>query len=312
VSQPVTAPARRAGPSAASRADAPAERTAVAGAGDAARAADRASSFAKGLFVLETLVEAARPLSLAGLVERTGLPKTTVHRIVSVLVERGWAKAGAQGYGLGYLPLRAAAAFEASLDIRLESEPFLVALRNDLDETVHLATLDHELRVVYIEKLVPRFQAIGLMRSRVGSTAPAHCTGVGKAMLACLPEPELAGFLAQDSFTSYTPRTITRAEALLADLEQVRARGYAICDEEHEAGVSCIAAAIRGRRGEPVAAISLSGPAERMVRHLRDNSGSALAVRDAAAAISLRIGGTGHGTGVAGAAAPGTLGAARR
>lgn len=257
--------------------------------------AAQASSLAKGLYVLETLVEAARPLSLAGLVEHTGLPKTTVHRIVSLLVERGWAKVTGHGYGIGYLPLRAAATFEASLDIRVEAEPYLVELRNSLDETVHLATLDHDFRVVYLEKLVPRFQAVGLMRSRVGSTAPAYCTGVGKAMLACLPEAELARFFNQVSFEPYTGRTLTDRRLLLADLELIRARGYAVCDEEHEDGVACIAAAIRGRRGEPVAAISLSGPAGRMTRHLAEHSSSALAVRDAAQAISRVIGGTGGG-----------------
>jgi DNA-binding IclR family transcriptional regulator len=249
--------------------------------------------FAKGLYVLEALVEADGPLSLSGLVERTGLPKTTVHRLVSVLVDRGWAKATGRGYGLGYLPLRAAAAFETSLDIRLEAEPFLVQLRNELDETVHLATLDHEFRVVYLEKLVPRFQAVGLMRSRVGFTAPAYCTGVGKAMLAWLPEHELARFYGQVTLAPYTERTLTTPVQLLADLDKVRARGYALCDEEHEEGVSCVAAAIRGRHGEPVAAISLSGPTARMARHLAADSSSPASVRDAADAVSRMMGGTG-------------------
>ncbi len=257
-------------------------------------AATPANVFAKGLYVLEMLVEADGPLSLSGLVERTGLPKTTVHRLVSVLVERGWAKATGRGYGLGYLPLRAAAAFETSLDIRLEAEPFLVKLRNDLDETVHLATLDHEFRVVYLEKLVPRFQAVGLMRSRVGHTAPAYCTGVGKAMLACLPDQELDRFFDQVSLARYTNRTLTTQAELMADLEKVRARGYALCEEEHEEGVACVAAAICGRHGEPIAAISLSGPAARMTRHLGENGPSPVAVRDAAAALSRMIGGAGQ------------------
>src|SRR5580658_9094666 len=124
----------------------------------------RRTAFSKGLFVLETLVEAAEPLSLSGLVDRTGLPKTTVHRLVCVLVERGWAKDTGRGYGLGYLPLRAAASLELSLDIRHEALPFLTKLRDELDETVHLATLDQEFRVVYLEKIVPHVQAVGLMR----------------------------------------------------------------------------------------------------------------------------------------------------
>jgi len=251
----------------------------------------RRTAFSKGLFVLETLVEAAEPLSLSGLVDRTGLPKTTVHRLVSVLVERGWAKETGRGYGLGYLPLRAAASLERSLDIRHEALPFLTKLRDELDETVHLATLDQEFRVVYLEKIVPHVQAVGLMRSRVGSTAPAYATGVGKAMLACLSEPELARFFGQVRFVAYTQRTITDRKVLEADLEQVRCRGYAICDEEHEAGVACIAAAIQGRRGEPVAAISLSGPADRMARHLGEDSDSPADVRGAARALSAMFGG---------------------
>jgi len=249
------------------------------------------TAFSKGLFVLETLVDVAEPLSLSALVERTGLPKTTVYRLVSVLVERGWAKETGRGYGLGYLPLRAAASLERSLDIRHEALPFLTKLRDELDETVHLATLDQEFRVVYLEKIVPHVQAVGLMRSRVGSTAPAYATGVGKAMLACLSEPELSRFFAQVRLVAYTDRTITDPKALEADLDQVRRRGYAICDEEHEAGVACIAAAIRGRRGEPVAAISLSGPAHRMARHLGKDSNSPANVRGAALALSTMFGG---------------------
>ncbi len=260
------------------------------------------NTFAKGLYVLEALVEAGTPLSLSGLVARTGLPKTTVHRLVSVLVERGWAKMTGRGYGLGFLPLRAAAAFERSLDIRFEAEPYLVELRNTFEETVHLATLDQEFRIVYLDKLVPRFQAVGLMRSRVGATAPAYCTGVGKAMLARLPEPELAGFFAQIALVRYTPSTLTSREALMVDLELVRSRGYALCDQEHEQDVACIAAAIRGRHDEPIAAISLSGPAARMAPHLDEHSSTPAAVRETADAISLVVG----GTGVAGTAVGGT------
>jgi DNA-binding IclR family transcriptional regulator len=271
----------------------PTSKTSAATGAPARQAAVQAprTAFAKGLFVLETLVEAAEPLSLSGLVDRTGLPKTTVHRLVSVLVERGWAKETGRGYGLGYLPLRAAASLERSLDIRHEAMPFLTKLRDELDETVHLATLDQEFRVVYLEKIVPHVQAVGLMRSRVGSTAPAYATAVGKAMLACLSGPELAHFFQQVRFVAYTERTITDPKALEADLDQVRRRGYATCDEEHEPGVSCIAAAIRGRRGEPLAAISVSGPVGRMGRHLGEDSDSPADVREAARALSAMFGG---------------------
>lgn len=248
------------------------------------------SSVSKGLFVLETLIDAEEPLSLSGLVKRTGLPKTTAYRLVSVLLERGWVKETADGYGLGYLPLRAAASAENSLDIRHEARALLCDLRDDLEETVHLAALDQEHRVVYLDKLVPRLQAVGLMRSRVGWTAPAYCTGVGKAMLACLPPSVLESFLEEVVIVPFTERTIRSRAELRVELERVRASGFAICDEEHEVGVSCIAAAIRNRHGDPVAAISLSGPTARMVPHLAEGSESVGKIREVAGTLSARFG----------------------
>lgn len=252
--------------------------------------APHSSSMSKGLFVLETLVDSEKPLTLSGLVKRTGLPKTTVHRLVSVLLERGWVKETPDGYGLGYLPLRAATSVEDSLDIRHEARPLLCDLRDELEETVHLAALDQEHRVVYLDKLVPHLQAVGLMRSRVGWTAPAYCTGVGKAMLACLPPSALEPFLVAVDIVRFTPRTIGSRAELAAELERVRAKGFAICDEEHEEGVSCIAAAIRNRHGEPVAAISLSGPTARMLPHLTEDSESVRKIRQAAETLSARFG----------------------
>ena len=259
-------------------------------AGAAVMERPRSSSMSKGLLVLETLVDADGPLSLSGLLRHTGLPKTTVYRLVSVLLERGWVKETTSGYGLGWLLLRAAASAENSVDVRHEAHPLLCELRDELQETVHLAALDQEYRVVYLDKLVPRLQAVGLMRSRVGWTAPAHCTGVGKAMLACLPASALTSFLATVELVPFTSRTIVSRAELAAELERVRTKGFAICDEEHEEGVSCVAAAIRNRHGEPVAAISLSGPTARMGPHLAEGSESVRRVRQAAEALSERFG----------------------
>jgi len=96
--------------------------------------------------------------------------------------------------------------------------------------------------------------------------------------------------LRQVRLVAYTDRTITDPKALEADLDQVRRRGYAICDEEHEAGVACIAAAIRAGRGAR-RRISLSGPAHRMARHLGKDSKSPADVRGAALALSTMFGG---------------------
>lgn len=249
------------------------------------------SSLSKGLLVVEALIESENPVSLSTLVRNTGLPKTTVHRLVGVLLERGWVKETGRGYGLGYVPLRAAASIENSLDVRQEAHPFLCKLRDELEETVHLAALDQECRVVYLEKLVPRSQAVGLMQSRVGWTAPAYCTGVGKAMLACLSENAVESFFRNVQFVPYTAKTIVSRADFEVELERVRRAGYAICDGEHEHGVSCIAAAIRNRHGDPIAAISVSGPTDRMSPHLDAGSVSVVRLCEAADALSRLFGG---------------------
>jgi DNA-binding IclR family transcriptional regulator len=255
------------------------------------------TSFAKGLSVLEALVESETPLSLSGLVRATGLPKTTVHRLLADLVRRGWVKGTERGYSLGFLLLRAAAALENSLDIRAEAQPLLVRLRDELHETVQLATLDNEFRVVYLEKLVPRTQAVGVMRSRVGSTAPAHATGIGKAMLAHLPPAELERFFAESRLQRFTARTITEAPALRDELAMIRERGYAIDDEEHETGVACIAAAICHKPSEPLYGISVAGPASRMLAHLAEPEAGARSLRSVADELSAAFGASVHRAG---------------
>ncbi len=167
------------------------------------------SALAKGLLVMEALVEAGRPLPLSAVVARTQLPKATAHRAVRVLVQRGWAQQTDHGYWLGNRLLQAASAFEGSLDLRRETRPALEMLRDEFDETVHLATLDQEYRVIYLEKLVPSSQVVGLVRgSGVGYTAPAYCTGVGKAMLAFLSPEDLDKFFAMTELVALTPQTL--------------------------------------------------------------------------------------------------------
>jgi DNA-binding IclR family transcriptional regulator len=130
---------------------------------------------------------------------------------------------------------------------------------------VHLATLDGT-QVVYLEKL-PGLHPIGLMSSRVGDRAPAHCTGLGKALLAHQPEAALRQAY-RGGLTGFTPRTITRIGALLTEMEKIRQSGVAIDDEEHEPGVVCVAASVSDSR-RVVAAISVSGPSERLRDKIR-------------------------------------------
>jgi len=122
-------------------------------------------------------------------------------------------------------------------------------------ETVHLAQLDHA-QVLYVDKRNARVPV--QMYSQAGKVGPAYCTGVGKAMLAFLPEAELGDILRQQSFHRFTPNTLTSAEALRAELAAIRARGHAFDAEEHEPGIICIAMPVLTASGHVLGALSVT------------------------------------------------------
>jgi IclR family KDG regulon transcriptional repressor len=165
-------------------------------------------------------------------------------------------------YTLGLSCLELARAYYKGNDVRRAALPELDRLRNETRETVHLAVLD-ELEVVYIEKL-EGLQPIGLMGSHVGGRAPAYCTGVGKALLAHLPRDVVRRNFEGTKLHRYTPHTIVTLKGLLAELATISVRGFSLDNEEHEVGVCCVAAPIRDMRGDVIAALSISGPADRL------------------------------------------------
>jgi DNA-binding IclR family transcriptional regulator len=130
---------------------------------------------------------------------------------------------------------------------------------------------------------------VGYMTSRAGTILPAYCTGLGKALLAYLPEADVTAWAATQRFTPHTPTTITTVSRLLEELRAIRARGYAVDEQERELGVRCIAAPVRNQHGEVVAAISVAGPAARMPRALVGSKMAGVVVA-AARQISIRLG----------------------
>jgi IclR family acetate operon transcriptional repressor len=161
-------------------------------------------------------------------------------------------------------------------------------LRDQVNETVHLAVLDNDLRVVYLEKLSTQ-HAVGLMMSRIGITAPMHCTALGRAMAAFRPEDEIRHWIQINGLKAYTDTTITDEAAFLQELREIRSRGYAIDRGEFETSVRCIAAPIRDSTGLVIAAVSISAPATRMPRQLID-SPMATQVVETASQISQALG----------------------
>lgn len=250
----------------------------------------QSTTLSKCLTVLDLLASSPRPLTYTDIVERTGLPKSTSYRLISVLVNERLVHFDpeSRAYRIGYRLLELAAQGLNSFDLRRIAAPGLRALGEATQESVLLAVRDgHE--IVYID----RVESTRSLRfsTAVGNRAPLHCTGLGKAILAFLPEEtrfELYGVI---DFHRFTEKTITTVEALEHEFAQVRACGVAVDDTEHQPDIRCVSAPIFSRQGEVIAAVSISAPSSRGDdEHLE--SWMPL-VRDAAALISREMGWSG-------------------
>ena len=221
------------------------------------RAVDRA------LNVLECFTTQEPLLTVNEVANRVGLHRSVVYRLLNTLRERGYVGYDTERevYSLGLAPLRLAGVILQSFDLCARARPHLTALRDAVGETVHLAILDHNQNLV-IEK-IDSFRSMR-MTSYVGFRSPLYCTGVGKVLLAALPEPALDRTLAELDLHRYTVNTIVDREALRAHLRLVRSRGYALDEGETELDLLCVAAPIRDHQDSVIAALSVSGPVTRM------------------------------------------------
>jgi IclR family acetate operon transcriptional repressor len=244
-------------------------------------------SVERALNILHLFIVGEAEIGLSDISHRVGLHQSTVFRLLATLSAAGFAEQNPHTgrYRLGPSALSIGQAFLRHSDLRQLAEAPLANLRDRSGETVHLATLNGK-DIIYLEKL-PGLHPIGLMSSRVGERSPAHCTGLGKALLAHEPEDDVREIFA-GGLRSYTPRTITRMGAFLPELAKVRQAGFAVDDEEHEQGVMCVAAPVFDSH-QVVAAISVAGPADRMREAIRyrDLTGEVLT---AAEEISTRLG----------------------
>ncbi len=203
--------------------------------------------------ILDLFVCRSTWLTLEEIARTTQLPRSTAHRILDQLVRLDWLEHGTSGYGLGRRSLVLGGGADDHADLRSAASPYLHDLLLRTGAVVHLGVLDGS-RVRYLDKLGGRFATN--VPSRVGGTAPAHCTGLGKALLAWL-EPEHVDELVGGQLPARTPATISELDALHGELGRIRARGgLALERGECFPDIACVAAAVRGARG-PVGAISI-------------------------------------------------------
>lgn len=219
-------------------------------------------SIARCFAVLECVAAMEGGAALRELAARVGLPKSTVHRLLGDLMALGYVRQEGEGgpYRLTARMFEVGSASIGRMDLVTLARPHLERLAGELRETVHLVVRDGS-DVVYVYKA----EAGDLrLSSRLGLRAPMYCTGVGKAILATLPYTAAEQALAAASPRSVTPKTILSWEEMRAQLRLIRARGWAVDDEENELGIRCIAVALPSHSGEAEAAFSISGPTARM------------------------------------------------
>jgi DNA-binding IclR family transcriptional regulator len=236
--------------------------------------------------LLEVARNGERGLTLAECSQILGYTKPTTHRILRTLAQREFLRVDEEAgrYTLGISNLRLGMQFLERLDIRREALPVLRPLAAEVGETVHLGTLSGT-SVVYIEK-VESPRAVRMF-SRVGDTMPAYSTGIGKAILAWLPDDELERHL-PERLARRTPNTIVQRAELRRELARIRRRGYSIDDIENEEGIRCVGAPVFDHRGRVAGGISIAGPAQRMTLERLGEVGPL--VREHADAISAAVG----------------------
>lgn len=242
----------------------------------------------KAVRVLNVLSD-GKPRTLTMLSKEMDINSSTTFRLLATLLSHDLVQLdeATGNYRLGLACLELSRAYHTGNAVRTAALAEMEALRDETKETVHLGILA-DMEVVYLEKLEGLF-AIGLMSSRVGGRAPAYCTGLGKALLAYTIPDSQPGDLSEFKLKRYTDTTITRQGELAQELARIRRDGYALDRGEHELEVRCVAAPIFDQYGKTVAAISVSGPRDR-IDPLHENRELIKRTKQAAYNISRRLG----------------------
>ena len=256
-------------------------------AGQADRAKRGLSSVAKAILLLKTFLQVQIELSFTELAARSGMARSTLHRLIWTLVDAGMIERNTQTgkYRLGIALFELASLARRRMDVSFEAKPWMMTLREQTGETVNLSILDRD-RVVWVNFLESSTGGGGIS-SRIGLPTPMHCTAEGKVLIA-FQSPLTVERIIGASLEQRTPRTVFDPAALQKELATIRVLGYATEDEEYELGVRGIAAPIKDERGNAVAAVGITGPTQRLTKtRLLD---LARFVAATANGISIRLG----------------------
>ncbi|WFA08651.1 IclR family transcriptional regulator [Tissierella sp. Yu-01] len=246
----------------------------------------RVQSIDRAVAILKCFSEKKRELKLSEIADKLDLNKSTVHGIITTLKYHGLIDQDdeTQKYRLGLFLIELGDIVTNSLDVRAIATPIIEDVCNKLEETVHIGSLD-DMEVIYIDKKESN-QSMRIFTT-IGARNPAHCTGLGKIMLAYMNEDYVAKRL-QEELKQLTPNTITDKTKLIRELAKIKENGYAIDNEENNIGLICIAAPIFDFSGKVKYGISVSGPTIRMTDDkIRETM---RVIKNAAKEVSYKLG----------------------
>lgn len=237
--------------------------------------------------IFELLAHSQRGLSLSEISRNLALPKSSVYLVLTTLERNGYLQKNIQTgrycFGLKLISLSRNAL--ENLDLRQVARPFLQKVAHETMLTVHLAVLERGEAVI-----IDRIEAPGLLKlaTWIGRRLDVNCTGVGKALIAFIPDELFDRQITAKSLTRHNDRSIVSISALKKELLQVRKLGYALDDEEDEIGVRCVGAPIFDSSREAVAALSVAGTVTQVPMERVSELGKK--VKQAADAISSSLG----------------------
>ncbi|MFI6918465.1 IclR family transcriptional regulator C-terminal domain-containing protein [Nonomuraea spiralis] len=225
---------------------------------------DHVQSLARGLAVIRAFSAAAPELTLSQVARATGLSRAAARRFLITLADLGYVRSDGRLFALTPRVLELGYAYLSGLSLPEVAGPHLERLAAEVRESASVAVLDGE-DVVYVARVATaRIMSVSIS---IGTRFPAYCTSMGRVLLSALPPGRLEDYLGRAALRRLTSRTVVLPAALLAELEQVRLRGWAMVDQELEEGLRSVAVPVRDHAGRTVAAVNVSTHASRTSLH---------------------------------------------
>ena len=217
-------------------------------------------SFARGLSVIRAFNAQHPAQTLTEIAQASGLTRAGARRILLTLVGLGYVQADGRLFRLTPKILDLGFAYLTSMPFWNLAEPIMETLSQQVHESCSISVLDGT-EIVYVLRVPTR--KIMTINLSIGSRLPAYCTSMGRVLLSALDEATLDATLDASPIAAHTPRTITDKDELKKVIAQVRSQGWAVVDQELEGGLISLSAPIRNRRGQIIAAMNISGNAQR-------------------------------------------------